>query len=211
MRYYILSLFITFEGGEGGGKSTQVILLRDFLIQKGYSVITTREPGGTPIAEKIRLLLLDTKNNKMVSRTELFLYIASRAQHTVELIRPALQEGKVVISDRFADASVVYQGAGRKLPPETIELLNDIATENLKPNLTIILDIPSEIGLNRILQNSSEYDRIEQEKLEFHKRVREGYQRLAKLEPKRVKIIDALLSIEEIHKQIQQLVIPLLF
>lgn len=201
-----MSLFITFEGGEGSGKSTQIKLLKKALQKKGYTVFFTREPGGTVIGDQIRHILLDTKNKKMVPLTELLLYEAGRAQHVEEVIRPALKKRKIVISDRFFDATTVYQGVARHLNSSLVQNLNRIATGGLKPDLTIILDIPVGAGLKRIQKGRHALDRIEVEKQSFHEAVRKGYLKLAKAEPKRVKIINALASVEEIHKNILNIV-----
>jgi len=191
-------LFITFEGIEGCGKSTQANLLYDFFTNKNIESVLTHEPGGTPISEKIRELLLDRKNIDMVPLTELFLYYASRSQHTFEIIIPALKEGKIVISDRYFDSTVAYQGEGRNIPKQKLIEINNFATGGLIPQVTFLFDIPAEIGLKRI----KNMDRIELEDLDFHNRVRAAFLTIARDNPDRVKIIDGMQQIEDIHKEI---------
>lgn len=191
-------LFITFEGIEGCGKSTQANLLYDFFTNKKIECVLTHEPGGTPISEKIRELLLDRKNVDMVPLTELFLYYASRSQHTFEVIKPALKAGKIVISDRYFDSTVAYQGEGRNIPKQKLIEVNNFATGGLIPQITFLFDIPAETGLKRI----KEMDRIESEDLEFHNRVRAAFLTIARDNPDRVKIIDGMQPIEDIHKEI---------
>ncbi|NIS74513.1 MAG: dTMP kinase [Deltaproteobacteria bacterium] len=192
--------FLSFEGIEGSGKSTQVKLLADHLKSKGYSVLTTEEPGGTGIGHKIRALLLDTKNH-MDALTELLLYNASRAQHIREIIYPALTGKKVVITDRFSDSTLAYQGYARGLDSAIIKTLDDIVTPDLKPFLTFLLDLDVEEGLRRNRKVNKE-DRFELETVDFHKRVRKGYLHIASEEPNRIKVIPASGSIREIYLQI---------
>ena len=192
-------LFITFEGVEGCGKSTQARLLVEHFVNKGETVIFTREPGGTPTAEKIREILLDISNQALYALPELLLYAASRAQHVQELILPNLQKGNIVICDRYADSTTAYQGAGRELPEEIVMQVIAIATEGLKPDITFIIDLDVETGLSRL---KGTIDRIESETVEFHKRVREGYLNLAQKEPQRIVLINGKGSIKEIHQQI---------
>jgi dTMP kinase len=187
-------IFITFEGIEGCGKSTQAKRVREMLIESGLEVVYTREPGGSCIGEQIRDILLDPKNTAMVPLTELLLYEASRHQHMAEVINPALEAGKVVICDRFFDASTAYQGHARGLNVADVERLNLIASGGKRPDLTIILDLPAEIGLKRIGKNP---DRIEGEGVEFHERVRAGYLKIAAREPDRVKVVDGSGTIDE--------------
>ena len=186
-----MSLFITFEGGEGCGKSTQARLLLKKLEQQGIPTILTREPGGTALGNKIRILLKRKQGSSISPQAELFLFAASRVQLVAELVRPALQEGKVVICDRFTYSTVVYQGYGRGLDLATVGMVNTMATGNLKPDLTILLDMPSEQGLER---KRSSRDRFELEDLSFHDRVREGYLKMAAAEPDRWLLIDASLA-----------------
>lgn len=170
-------LFIVFEGPEGSGKTTQAKLLYNHL-KKKYDVVLTREPGGTQIAEKIRKIILSTKT-KISPLTELLLYEASRAQHISEVILPNLNEHKIVISDRYADASIVYQGYARGLGIELVNKLNDIVVGNLVPDITFILDIEPKEGLRRVKTRRGSFDRLEKENLEFHKKIRDGYLKLA--------------------------------
>lgn len=192
--------FLSFEGIEGSGKSTQVQLLADHLKTKGYTVLTTEEPGGTGIGHKIRTLLLDTDNH-MDALTELLLYNASRAQHIREVIYPALTENRVVITDRFSDSTLAYQGYARGLDTAIINALDDIVTQDMKPFLTFLLDMDVEDGLRRNRKANKE-DRFELETVDFHERVRKGYLHIASEEPGRVKVIPASGSIREIHQEI---------
>src|SRR3989344_6426352 len=198
-----MSLFITFEGIEGSGKTTQIKLLKNALQKKGYKVRVTREPGGTPISDQIRQVLLNRKNKSMVPLTELFLYEASRAQHVEEVIRPALQKKMIVISDRYSDATTVYQGEARKLSPVLVKYLNQVATRHLKPNLTLGLDCAVHHGLSRARKRSekSKFNRFEQEKDHFHDKIRKGYLALAKKEPRRVKVVHGERPPLMIHNQ----------
>ena len=203
-------LFITFEGIDLCGKTTQAKLLVAHLKDKGFDVLLTREPGGPGISEKIRQILLNPENHAMTSMAELLLYEASRAQHTEELIRPALSDGKLVICDRFGDASFAYQGHGRRLGGELVRRLNDMATGGLSPDLTIVLDLPPEEAARRAEGKDWQADRLEGEKIDFHRRVREGYLRLAEEEPERVRVIDGRGPVEQIQGRIRALVGPLL-
>lgn len=193
-------LFITFEGIEGSGKSTQVQLLTQYLNNHHLPYICTREPGGTPIAEAIRRILLDPLCAEMLPETELLLYNASRAQHTGELILPALQAGKIVISDRYYDSTYAYQGAARSLDYAVIDSLTAFATFNTEPDLTILLDLPAEAGLSRI--DNRDLDRLELEDLSFHRKVREQFLFIAKKHPSRYVVIDAQKAPEEINRSI---------
>jgi dTMP kinase len=201
-------LFITFEGGEGCGKSTQLGLLKEYLESKGHEVVATREPGGTPVAESIRALLLDPANEALSPVAELLLYEAARAQHTAERIVPALDAGNVVLSDRFYDSTTAYQGAGRGLSPEDLVRLHLIATNDLRPDLTIVIDIPADVGLARATRGGS--DRIERETIDFHERVRAGFIRIAQAEPERVKLVNGTGSVEEVAAAIREIVDVLL-
>ena len=203
-------LFITFEGTDGAGKTTQIQRLSADLRDAGYDVCLTREPGGTPISEQIRDVLLNPDHSEMAATTELLLYAASRAQHVSEIIKPALEAGKIVISSRFADATVVYQGYGRGLDLDRIHHLNRIATDGITPDATFVLDLPVEIGLQRVQNSRGGLDRLESEKIEFHHRLREGYQTIARQEPQRLKIIDAQVSPEQVYTQIQEAIQSLL-
>ncbi|MBQ6920883.1 MAG: dTMP kinase [Bacilli bacterium] len=192
-------MFITLEGPEGSGKTTAVEAAVKELEARGYQIVRTREPGGTPIAEQIRNVILDKENTKMDPRTEALLYAASRRQHLVEKVWPALKEGKIVICDRYLDSSLAYQGGARGLGIDNILNVNMFATENTFPDLTLLFDITPEEGLKRIAANASrEVNRLDLEKLEFHHKVRNTFLDLAKRYPERYVIIDASKSREEV-------------
>ena len=200
-------LFITFEGIEGCGKSTQAKMLNDYLVKKGHSTLLTREPGGPPISEAIRRILLDNGFSNMDRITELFLYLASRAQHTKQWIIPALEENKIVICDRYYDSTYAYQLIARDiinhslLNTEFLDILNNISVHSLKPDITFIIDLPVKMGLYRVF-SARNLDRIESENISFHKKVRQGFLDLAKREPVRIKIIDGRNEINKIHNDI---------
>lgn len=204
-----MSALITFEGPEGSGKSTQAQSLVDWLRNRGCSVVATREPGGTPLGDEVRRLLLNP-DRSLTPRGELFLYLAARAQHVEERIRPALADGSVVISDRFIDASVAYQGYGRNLGADRVRSLNDMATGGLVPDLTFILDLDPEVGLRRARRNSEEEwetaggDRLEREELAFHRRVRSGYRALAESADERCVLLDGTASIEQTNRSVRR-------
>ena len=191
--------FITFEGGDGSGKSTQISILKESLIEKGYDVILTREPGGTDISEKIRELILDPENGEMEDINEAYLYAAARAQLVRQLIKPALEEGKVVICDRFVDSSIAYQGFGRGLG-DAVGIINTYAVDDCMPDLTILLKLDPERGSSRIA--GREHDRIEQASDEFHRKVYEGYLKLEEKYPDRILGVDASGTIQEIADEI---------
>lgn len=194
-----MSLFITLEGPEGSGKSSAMAIVYERLIHEGFQIIRTREPGGTPISEEIRNVLLDRKNTSMDLRTECLLFAASRRQHLVEKVWPALKEGKLVFCDRFLDSSLSYQGYARGLGIENVLNINLFATENTFPDLTLLFDLDPEIGLARISDNEKrEVNRLDVEKLEFHKKVREGYLKLAAMYPERIIVIDAAKPLKEV-------------
>lgn len=193
--------FITLEGGEGAGKTTCMSHVRDRLSGAGISFVQTREPGGTPLAEKIRNLLLDKENTDIRPDTELLLMFAARAQHLEELIRPALQRGQWVLCDRFTDATHAYQGGGRGIPQQRITDLEHWTQKGLKPDLTLLLDLPIETGLERAGQRSTP-DRFESESMRFMQKTREAYQQIADDEPQRVKVIDASRPLEQVLAQI---------
>lgn len=195
-------LFITFEGGDGCGKTTQIKLLDEYLRNKGYKTLLTREPGSKGLGEKVREILLNY-NGDVSPVCESFLFLADRAQNVDCLIKPALEEGTIVICDRHTDSSVAYQGYGRGLDVDRIKMLNSIATSGLKPDLTIVLDVDVETSQKRV---GSEKDRMESAGMEFFERVRQGYLEIAKQEPERVKVVDSTQTIEEIHKEILELV-----
>ncbi|MCO5968275.1 dTMP kinase [Actinoallomurus soli] len=193
-------VFLAFEGGEGAGKTTQARLLAIWLRDQGFDVVTTREPGSTKIGMRLRALLLDKETSGLSARAETMLYAADRAQHVAEVIRPALERGAIVVTDRYVDSSLAYQGAGRELKVKDIAEVNRWATGGLTPDLTIVLDVPSEVGLNRF---ASPADRIESEPREFHERVRRGFRALAEAEPHRYLVIDAAQPQEDITRQIR--------
>ncbi|HBT48050.1 MAG TPA: dTMP kinase [Peptococcaceae bacterium] len=205
-------MFITFEGPDGSGKTTQMELLARHLELKGFKVLCTREPGGTPLAEAIRRLLLSPWPEQVLGITEVFLYAAGRAQHVREKLLPALEAGRIVLSDRFVDSSVAYQGFGRGLDPGLVGRINELATGGLTPRLTLLLDLPPEEGLRRrrAAERKDGPDRFEEEDLDFHRRVREGYLELARREPGRIKIINAAASRDEVFRQVREAVEPLL-
>ena len=194
-------MFITLEGPEGSGKTTAVEAAVKRLQEMGYEIVRTREPGGTPIAEQIRNVILDKGNTAMDARTEALLYAASRRQHLVEKVWPALKEGKIVICDRYLDSSLAYQGGARGLGVDNILNINLFATENTWPDLTLLFDIKPELGLARINANADrEVNRLDLEKLDFHNKVRDTFLELAKKYPDRFVIIDASQSREEVAK-----------
>lgn len=194
-------IFITMEGPDGSGKSTQIELLKKYLEHKGYDIVIAREPGGTVISEVIRKIILDPVHKEMSHMTELLLYAASRAQLVNQVIEPALLDGKAVICDRFVESSAVYQGIGRGLGVDTVYEVNNYALGDVKPKLTIFMDLDAEDGIKR-KEKQTKLDRMELEDIMFHKRVVEGYRKLATLYPERIVPIDATLSIEEIHSRI---------
>ena len=194
-------MFITLEGPEGSGKTTAVNAACKKLEEMGYQIVRTREPGGTPIAEQIRNVILDKENTKMDPRTEALLYAASRRQHLVEKVWPAIKEGKIVICDRYLDSSLAYQGGARGLGVDNILNINLFATENTFPDLTLLFDIEPEVGLARIAANADrEVNRLDLEKLDFHHKVRDTFLSLAKRYPERFVKIDASKSQEEVAK-----------
>ncbi|OGI58698.1 MAG: dTMP kinase [Candidatus Muproteobacteria bacterium RBG_19FT_COMBO_61_10] len=194
-------LFITLEGGEGAGKSTSLDFVRELLEHAGRRVVVTREPGGTPLGEKVRELLLHGRENMDVD-TELLLMFAARAEHLARIIRPALADGACVVCDRFTDATYAYQGGGRGVPEARIRILEDWVQQGLRPDLTLLLDIPVEQGLGRAGQRSAP-DRFEREKIDFFERVRNRYLAAAKSEPQRVRVIDAACEIPQVQAQLR--------
>ncbi len=199
-------MFITLEGPDGSGKTTQARLLAEWLREQGYEVILTREPGGTDIGDQIRQVLHDPRNTAMDARTEILLYSASRAQHVAQFIRPALAAGKIVISDRYADSTLAYQGYGRRLDLGMLWTITHFATGGLAPDLTLYLDISAQEGLQRRQMGGGEWNRLDAEALEFHQRVRGGYLELVEQEPERWEVIDAARSVEEVQAKIRTLV-----
>jgi dTMP kinase len=193
-------LFVTFEGGEGAGKTTLMKHLENFLSQKGYSLTLTREPGGTSLGEAIRSWLLEKKSNSMTHMSELLLFLADRAQHLEEVIRPALKEHHIVLCDRFNDSTVAYQGIARGLGMQFVQNLCEEVCEGLVPDLTFYLDINPALGLERVRKTRS-LDSIETENSLFHQKIRHGFLTLASLYPERIKVIDAEQDVEQVFQQ----------
>lgn len=203
-----MSLFVTFEGGEGSGKSSALRLINERLSKEGYQTIVTREPGGTPIAEAIRNVILDKGNVAMDARTEALLYAASRRQHLVEKVWPALKEGKIVLCDRYLDSSLAYQGGARGLGIDNVLAVNSFATEGTFPDLTLLFDIEPELGLARIAANANrEVNRLDLEKIEFHRGVRATFHEIAKRYPERFVVIDASQPLEAVVEEAYQAII----
>jgi len=199
--------FITLEGGEGAGKSTALSFLEQLLAQHGLAPLVTREPGGTPLGEKLRELLLDHKNDKMCVDTELLLMFAARAQHLAQVIEPALQQGRWVLCDRFTDATYAYQGGGRGIDTTRISQLETWVQGDRRPDLTILLDVPVEVGMQRITTREStqgERDRFERERTTFFDKVRQTYLARARQFPGQFRIIDASQSVDNVHQQLRQ-------
>ncbi len=195
-------LFITFEGADGCGKTTQLNLLKDYLENKGYEVVITREPGAKGLGEKIREILLNY-DDEVSNRCESFLFLADRAQNIDIIVNPAIQQGKIVLCDRHTDSTVAYQGYGRGLDIKQINMLNNIATNNKKPDLTLVFDVDIETSMKRV---GSQQDRMEKSGKDFFNRVRNGYLELAKQEPERIKVIDTTKSIEEVQKDVVEII-----
>lgn len=195
-------VFITFEGPEGCGKSTQSKLLYEYLKARSYDCVYTREPGGTALGERVRSILLDSDGINITDLTELLLFEANRSQIVAELIRPAVKDKKIVICDRFSDATMSYQGYGGKIPLNIIKSVDDIATGSLAPDLTILLDIDTVTGLKRA--SSEGMDRMESKDILYHRRVRRGYLELAKKYPKRIKVIKVKGTIEEVRRMVRR-------
>jgi len=189
--------FITFEGSEGSGKSTQINMIKRYLRGKGKKVLFVREPGGVRISEMIRKILLDVKNTEMGSECETLLYMSARAQLVEEVVKPALKQGKIVLCDRFLDSTVVYQGFGAGIDINEIKRIGRFAIQNIRPDLTIVFDIPTKTGLSRI---KGVKDRIEKRTIHYHDKVRNGYLKLAKSEPKRIKVIKVNKDKNQIHE-----------
>ncbi len=203
-------VFITLSGIEGAGKTTQIRTISDYLTQQGIPCQITREPGGTPIGQKIRRILLDPANSALTAKAELLLYAADRAQHVDTVIRPALARGEAVLCDRFADCTTVFQGAARGLPVALIEQIHAIVLEDLKPDITFLLDLPAETGLARAVkaiengERHTDESRFEKERLDFHEKVRAGYLAIARREPDRFRVIDASQPTERVADAIRQ-------
>jgi dTMP kinase len=204
----VTGLFLTFEGGDGSGKSTQSALLAEWLERQGQTVVLTREPGGTELGDEIRDIVLHRRGH-IAPRAEALLYAADRAHHIATKVRPALERGDIVLQDRYLDSSVAYQGAGRVLVPEEVRRLSLWAVEDLLPDLTILLDLDESIGRDR-LKARTKYDRLEDEKQDFHARVRAAYLELAKAEPQRFLVLNATDSVESLAASIRDRVRVLL-
>ena len=201
-------MFITFEGPDGCGKTTQTTLLASYLSQQGYRVLHTREPGGTRIGEQIREIVHNPENPEMVDRAEMLLYAASRAQLVDEVIRPALAAGQIVLADRYADSTYAYQGYGRGLDLDLLRTITAFATARLRPDLTIYLDIDPETGLRRRqADQGAEGNRLDAATLEFHERVREGYRRLIEAEPERWVVVDGRQDVDSVQRRIREIVV----
>ena len=204
---------ITFEGTEGSGKSTQIKLVSEHLSKMNVPFLITQEPTGTDIGRKIGGILFNREHHSMCAEAEVFLFCAARAQHVREKIMPALKQNQIVLCDRFSDATFAYQGFGRGLNLEFIKIINDYSSLKLKPDLTLLFDLPAEVGLKRaldrdnLLKDSSSSDRFEREKLYFHNRVREGYLKLYKNEPERFRLIDATRDVDTIQEEVRKYIL----
>lgn len=201
-------MFITLEGTEGSGKTSQLVLLAEALVQAGYPVFVTREPGGTPIGDQVRAILSDLKNTDMQPRTEFLLFQASRAQLVEQVIRPRLAKGELVLCDRYADSTVAYQGYGyQKLDLQQVRAIVHFATGGLKPDLTILLDVDVELGLRRKRQGGGEWNRLDDYELAFYQRVRQAYLEMARLEPERWVVIDATPPFDAVQAAVRDVVL----
>jgi len=212
-KFAFMVRLISFEGGDGSGKTTQLKLLDNYLASRGKLCLSTREPGGTTLGEMIRKILLEAGKVEIAYPTELFLYLADRAQHVHEVIRPALASGRLVLCDRFTDSTLAYQGYGRGVDLDMLRRLNQVASHGITPDVTFLLDCPVEVGLSRTAQRNmnlksggSREDRFEQERADFHERVRRGFLELARAEPKRIYVFDASRAIQLLHEQIKKIV-----
>jgi len=211
-RKQVSGTFITFEGIDGSGKSTQLRMLANYLKEVGCEVLLTREPGGTPVGVRLRGALLDA-HEEVDPLTELLVFAADRAQHVRRVLRPAIAAGKVIISDRYADATVAYQGAGRGFSPDLIAEIVQLATEGLKPDLTVLFDLSVEDSIartSRRANSKNKGDRLDAEASDFHVRVRDAYLEIARAEPQRVKIVETNRPAEETHQRVKQIVVPFL-
>ena len=202
-------MFITFEGPEGSGKSSQLPALASFIVSRGYDVVSTREPGGTRIGNQIREILMRMDNTELHPRTEILLFQAARAQLIEEMILPSLAEGKVILCDRYGDSTLAYQGYGHGLDVDRLKMILEFATSGLKPDLTILLDVDVMVGLKR-KKAKEEWNRMDAFELSFHERVRKGYHELVSQEPARWKIVDASQSQEQVQEDIRQIVLEAL-
>ena len=212
-KFAFMVRLISFEGGDGSGKTTQLKLLDNYLASRGKLCLSTREPGGTTLGEMIRKILLEAGKVEIAYPTELFLYLADRAQHVHEVIRPALASGRLVLCDRFTDSTLAYQGYGRGVDLDMLRRLNQVASHGITPDVTFLLDCPVEVGLSRTAQRNmnlksggSREDRFEQERADFHERVRRGFLELARAEPQRIYVLDASRPTEEVHHEIKKIV-----
>jgi len=202
--------FVSFEGGDGTGKSTQIHALENYLVQQGRSCVVTREPGGTSLGKLIRQVLLQVGDLEIAPSTELFLYLADRAQHVHGIIRPALAAGKIVLCDRFTDSTLAYQGYGRGIDLKLLGQFNDVADGGMRPDLTFLLDCPVAVGLGRTSRRASveghpPEDRFERETIGFHEKIRAGFLAMARAEPARFRVIDASRSADEMAREIQRI------
>lgn len=195
-------LFITLEGADGCGKTTQLNLLKEYLTSRGYEIVVTREPGGKGLGEKLREILLNY-DGEVSDRCEAFLYLADRAQNIDTIIKPAINSGKIVLCDRHTDSSVAYQGYGREQNIDNINMLNELAVNGVHPDLTIVFDIDTETSMERV---GAEKDRLESAGIEFHKRVRNGYLEIAKKNPQRIKVVDASQTIEDVQRDVIKII-----
>ncbi|HQN42973.1 MAG TPA: dTMP kinase [Anaerolineaceae bacterium] len=200
-------MFITLEGPEGSGKTSQLPMLADYLREQGYDVLTTREPGGTIIGDQVRAVLTRLDNTTMQPRTEILLFLAARAQLVEEVIRPALAQGKIILSDRYADSTLAYQGYGHGVDLALLRLLLDFATGGLRPDLTLLLDVDPAVGLSRRRSSGGEWNRLDAYALEFHQRVRQGYLTMAQQEPTRWRVVDASQPPDVVQSALSQLVL----
>ncbi|HSV86811.1 MAG TPA: dTMP kinase [Levilinea sp.] len=200
-------MFITLEGPDGSGKTSHINPLAEFLRQRGYDVLTTREPGGTAISDQVRAVLTRMENKAMSPRTEILLFCAARAQLVDEVIRPHLSQGQVVLSDRYADSTLAYQGYGHQYDREFLRRLLDFTTGCLWPDLTVLLDIESRVGLQRKQSAGGEWNRLDDYELAFHQRVRQGYHEMARFEPQRWRVVDASRGFEEVQTGLRQLIL----
>lgn len=202
--------FVSFEGGDGTGKTTQIHALENYLVQQGRSCVVTREPGGTALGKLIRQVLLEVGDQVIAPSTELFLYLADRAQHVNEIIRPALAAGKIVLCDRFTDSTLAYQGYGRGIDLKLLGQFNDVADGGMRPDLTFLLDCPVAVGLGRTsrrtsVEGQSREDRFEREATDFHEKIRAGFLAMARAEPARFRVIDSSRSVDEVAREIQRI------